>query len=117
LSHDDYVNCVPDVLDGLGGPAVLVGHSFGGSVISRVAEVCPERCHGLVYHSAFVPLDGERVADSLPAQFIDFLDEAAAASTDRSIGLPDDLVGDAFANAADERTLARIGSAVSARIV
>jgi pimeloyl-ACP methyl ester carboxylesterase len=70
----------------------------------------PERCHGLVYYSAFVPLDGERVADSLPPQFIDFLEAAAAAGSDRTIEVPDGLLGEAFANTADERTLAHIRS-------
>jgi hypothetical protein len=68
----------------------------------------PARCHGLVYYSAFVPRDGERVADSLPPQFIEFLDQAAAASADRTIELPYEALAEAFANTADERTLARI---------
>jgi pimeloyl-ACP methyl ester carboxylesterase len=108
VGHQDYVDCVIAELDGVAGSVVLVGHSFGGSVISRVAELRPERCHGLVYYSAFVPRDGERVADSLPAQFIDFLDQAARASADRSIELPDQALREAFANTADEGTLAQI---------
>jgi pimeloyl-ACP methyl ester carboxylesterase len=108
VSHDDYVSCVIAQLDAVWGPVVLVGHSFGGSVISRVAELRPGDCHGLVYCSAFVPRDGERVADSLPAEFIEFLDEAAAASPDRSIELPDQALREAFANTADEDTLTRI---------
>lgn len=110
ISHDDYVSRVIDLLDSLPRPAVLVGHSFGGSVISRAAELRPERCHGLVYYSAFVPRDGERVADSLPAPFIQFLDHAAAASADRTITLPDAVLRESFANTADETTLARICS-------
>jgi pimeloyl-ACP methyl ester carboxylesterase len=108
VRHADYVSAVLDALDAVAGPAVLVGHSFGGSVISRVAELRPGRCSGLIYYSAFVPRDGERVADSLPPQFIDFLDRAAAASPERAIALPDQLLRESFANAADERTLARI---------
>lgn len=112
VNHHDYVTRVLGALDEVGGRAVLVGHSFAGSVISRVAELRPEQCHGLVYYSAFVPRDGERVADSLPAPFIEFLDQAAASSPDRAITLPDELVRNAFANAADEQTLARIGALV-----
>ena len=108
VRHDDYVSCVADALDGLTGPAVLVGHSFAGTVISRVAELRPERCHGLVFYSAFVPHDGNRVADSLPAHFIDFLELAAAASADRTIELPDEMLREAFANTADDETVARI---------
>ena len=108
VGHGDYVASVADAMAGLCGPAVLVGHSFGGTVISRVAELHPEQCRGLVYYSAFVPRDGECVADSLPAQFIEFLDQAAAASSDRTIELPDQALREAFANTADENTLGRI---------
>jgi pimeloyl-ACP methyl ester carboxylesterase len=108
VSHQDYVGSVADVLDGIRESAVLVGHSLGGTVISRVAELRPEQCHGLVYCSAFVPRHGERVADSLPEHFIDFLDLAAGASADRTIELPDEILREAFANTADDETVARI---------
>ncbi|MBV6696549.1 alpha/beta fold hydrolase [Kitasatospora aureofaciens] len=39
--------------------AVLVGHSYGGLVVSGVADRAPERIAGLVYADAFVPRDGE----------------------------------------------------------
>jgi pimeloyl-ACP methyl ester carboxylesterase len=104
VSHDHYVDSVLEVLDSEPRPAVLVGHSFGGSVISRIAELRPERCHSLVYYSAFVPLDDERVADSLPEPMIDFLEQSAAASADDSCALPYDLFRGSFANTADEST-------------
>ncbi|GAB2997097.1 alpha/beta hydrolase [Amycolatopsis acidiphila] len=39
--------------------AVLVGHSYGGMVISGVADRAPERVDSLVYVDAFVPDDGD----------------------------------------------------------
>ncbi|HSH44580.1 MAG TPA: alpha/beta fold hydrolase [Longimicrobiales bacterium] len=42
---------------------VLVGHSYGGMVITGVAEAVPERLRTLVYVDAFVPRDGESVRD------------------------------------------------------
>lgn len=42
----DYVASVIGALDGVSALAVLVGHSFGGSVISRVAELRPEGVTG-----------------------------------------------------------------------
>jgi len=101
VTHDDYVHSVVATLDRLPGEIVLVGHSFGGSVISRVAELRPDRCRLLVYYSAFVPLDGERVADSLPEPLLAFLEESAAAAPDRSVTLPLTLFASAFANTAD----------------
>jgi pimeloyl-ACP methyl ester carboxylesterase len=104
VTHEQYVASVLRALEAEPEPAVLVGHSFGGSVISRVAELRPEHCRRLVYYSAFVPRDGERVADSLPAEMLAFIDGAAAASADRSIALPYELFRGAFANTADEET-------------
>ena len=42
---------------------VLVGHSYGGMVITALAERVPERLGHLVYFDAFVPLDGETMTD------------------------------------------------------
>ncbi len=41
---------------------VLVGHSYGGMVITGVADRVPERLAQLVYLDAFVPSDGECLA-------------------------------------------------------
>lgn len=38
---------------------VLVGHSYGGSVISGAADQLPDRVQALVYLDAFVPEDGD----------------------------------------------------------
>lgn len=40
---------------------ILVGHSYGGMVITGVADSIPERISQLVYLDAFVPRDGESV--------------------------------------------------------
>src|SRR6056297_1891966 len=40
---------------------ILVGHSYGGMVITGVAEEVPERLEQLVYFDAFLPFDGECV--------------------------------------------------------
>jgi pimeloyl-ACP methyl ester carboxylesterase len=39
--------------------AILVGHSYGGMVITGAAEHCAERIAALVYVDAVVPLSGE----------------------------------------------------------
>lgn len=55
----------------------LLGHSFGGMVISQLAQIMPERIKGLIYCSAFVPKNGECVFDLLPLDFIaDFYKQA-----------------------------------------
>lgn len=42
---------------------ILVGHSYGGMIITGVADRVPDRIRRLVYVDAFVPEDGESVAD------------------------------------------------------
>ncbi len=41
---------------------VLLGHSYGGMVVTGVADSIPERIGQLVYLDAFVPEDGQSVA-------------------------------------------------------
>lgn len=42
---------------------ILVGHSYGGMVITAVADSIPDRIKKIVYLDAFFPEDGESVAD------------------------------------------------------
>ena len=42
---------------------VLMGHSYGGMAITGVADRVPERLAHLVYVDAFVPEDGQSLAD------------------------------------------------------
>ncbi|MBK5934441.1 pimeloyl-ACP methyl ester carboxylesterase [Rhodovulum imhoffii] len=54
----DYARHVAGVLRA-GPPAVLVGHSMGGMVISAAAETAPEHLERLVYLAAFLPKSGD----------------------------------------------------------
>jgi pimeloyl-ACP methyl ester carboxylesterase len=45
---------------------ILVGHSYGGMVITGVVDAVPERIAHLVYLDTFVPRDGESLADVSP---------------------------------------------------
>jgi pimeloyl-ACP methyl ester carboxylesterase len=105
VTFADYESSVLNVLDHQAeaeGPVVLVGHSFGGAIISRIVELRPERCHGLVYYSGFVPRDGESVADNLPAAMLEAIRQLSANSGDGSVALPYELFRGAFVNMADE---------------
>ncbi|MCF3964406.1 alpha/beta fold hydrolase [Streptomyces fuscigenes] len=55
------------VIDHIQGPVVLVGHSYGGSVISEAATHEP-KVRALVYAAAFLPAPGES-AGGLTAKF------------------------------------------------
>lgn len=46
---------------------VLVGHSYGGMVVTGVVARLPDRIRRLIYLDAFVPRDGDSVLTLLPA--------------------------------------------------
>ena len=81
---------------------VLVGHSYGGMVITGVADAVPERIRRLVYWNAFVPNDGEALVDLIPSHYVDLFKELAGASGDNSIVMPYPIWRDAFINDGDE---------------
>ena len=59
LSLDDDAAVTRRVIDGLDGPVVLAGHSYGGAVITEAG--LHEKVSALVYISAFAPDKGESV--------------------------------------------------------
>ncbi len=59
LSLAGDVAATHQVLDGLDGPAVLVGHSYGGAVITQAGN--HPKVAALAYIAAFVPDEGESV--------------------------------------------------------
>ena len=46
---------------------VLVGHSYGGMVVTGVADAVPEKIGSLVYVDAFVPENGQSLFSMVPA--------------------------------------------------
>jgi pimeloyl-ACP methyl ester carboxylesterase len=62
---DDVVNAIlfEDLHD-----IILMGHSYGGMVITGVADRVPDRIRRLVYLDAFVPSDGESVMSLVGAR-------------------------------------------------
>lgn len=60
----DYLRTV---LDSVGGPMVIAGHSYGGSVMSQAADGHPQ-VKGLVYVASFILEEGESTGE-LAAKF------------------------------------------------
>lgn len=60
-------------------PAVLVGHSYGGMVITGAADKEPARVAALVYVDAYVPDDGASVWSLTSARYRDVFIAGAAA--------------------------------------
>lgn len=76
---------------------VLVGHSYGGTVIAKVAEVMPERLRRIVFFNAFVLNDGQSLLDETP-QNVSFVEAGAAESGDDTYLPPFEKVRDSFFN-------------------
>ena len=80
-------------VDALGGPVLLVGHSYGGAVITNAGR--SPRVTGLVYVAAFAPDEGETVNEIVerypPAEVSQYMrrgpnGEWASEHTDRVLG-------------------------------
>jgi pimeloyl-ACP methyl ester carboxylesterase len=86
VTHDDCVNSIVDHVNEHDlTDVVLVGHSFGGSVIARVAERVPNRIRRLVCWNAFVPGNGTSVLDNAPPAYQELFPILAAQSDDNSV--------------------------------
>jgi pimeloyl-ACP methyl ester carboxylesterase len=71
----------------------LVGWSYGGMIITGVAERMPERLAGLIYLDANVPADGENSYDTeLCSEEVRAADRAAA----DAVGQPDVILVDPY---------------------
>jgi pimeloyl-ACP methyl ester carboxylesterase len=76
---------------------VLVGHSYGGMVITGVADRVPAgTVRRLVYWNAFVPNDGECLNDMVPPTYVQLFD--AMEQPDGSVMLPFPIWREAFTN-------------------
>jgi pimeloyl-ACP methyl ester carboxylesterase len=80
---------------------VLLGHSFGGSIIAKVAEVISTRIRRLIFFDAFVLNDGESIRDNLPFPNQELIDDLAEASDDNTMMMPFDIWREIFLNDAD----------------
>ena len=58
ITMENYVKTLTDILDKQNEPVILVGHSFNGITVSRVAELRPKKIKSLVYLTAFLLPNG-----------------------------------------------------------
>jgi len=59
VTLDAYAKRVVAALEAGPEPAILVGHSMGGVVVTQAASDAPDRVAQVVYVAAFLPRDGE----------------------------------------------------------
>jgi pimeloyl-ACP methyl ester carboxylesterase len=101
----NHAQCTQSVVDYLVGrdltEVVLLGHSFGGTVIAKVAEAIPDRLKRLIFWNAFVLNDGECLNDNIPPHYRALFDSLAGASPDFTVMLPFPIWREAFINDVD----------------
>ncbi|ONI75712.1 alpha/beta hydrolase [Kribbella sp. ALI-6-A] len=86
---------VRDVIAGLGRPVVLVGHSYGGAVITEAATHAHD-VRGLVYVAAFAPDHGESAFELMGRSPGSMLAHALVASPVSTGGVELTIAHDAF---------------------
>ena len=101
----NHAQCTQSIVDYIVGNSladiVLLGHSYGGTIIAKVAEAIPERIRRLVFWNAFVLNDGESLNDNAPPYYAALFDPMAQASPDYTVMLPFPIWREAFINDAD----------------
>ena len=82
---------------------VLLGHSYGGTIISRMAEELSDRIRRLVYWNAFVLEDGESIEGVSPPHYKGLMDSIAGSGAygPGAVKLPFPVWREAFMNDAD----------------
>lgn len=92
LTLQECVDFVVDYITGKGlTDVVLVGHSWGGFLVSGVTQKLGRVIARRVYFNAHVPLSGESLNDIVPPEYVTLFDELAAASGNNSVSLPFEL--------------------------
>ena len=63
VTLDQYTDFICDLVDKTNQPVTLVGHSMSGIVISRVAEIMPEKINKLIFVSGFLLKNGQTILE------------------------------------------------------
>jgi pimeloyl-ACP methyl ester carboxylesterase len=101
----NHAQCTQSIVDYIVGKdltdIVLLGHSFGGTVIAKVTEAIGDRIRRLIFFDAFVLNDGESLRDNIPPDSQALFDRLARESDDQTMMMPFEIWREAFLNDAD----------------
>ena len=70
----------------------LVGHSYGGMIVTLVADRIPEKIRTLVYLDAFVPEDGKCEFDYLPIERVEAMRQDATSHSKGIAPIPAEVL-------------------------
>lgn len=101
----DHAACVASIVDYLVAgdlsEVILLGHSYGGTIIARVFEEAPERIKRLIFWNAFVPEAGNSLLDETPPHYRALFQQLAEASDDNTVTMPFPIWRENFIQDAD----------------
>jgi pimeloyl-ACP methyl ester carboxylesterase len=103
VSHQDCVRSVVSYMQEQRlENVILVGHSFGGSDIQKVAEEIPGLIQRTIFLDALIVEDGHCVFDELPAEYVALFNDLARESSDNTMLIPWEVWRDNFIQDAPE---------------
>ncbi|MGL4621804.1 MAG: alpha/beta fold hydrolase [Chroococcidiopsis sp.] len=101
----NHAQCTQSVVDYIVGKdltdIVLLGHSFGGTIVAKAAEAIRDRIRRLIFFDAFILNDGESLTDNIPPDSQALFDSLARESDDRTVMMSFEIWREAFLNDAD----------------
>lgn len=105
ITLDLYVNRVKAELVSLGKPVVLVAHSFGGFVVSKVAEEMPESIEKLIFVASAVPYASKNAVEVFMAdEDSEFLENLIYSEDKNSVTMSRETIKNIiFTGATDEQ--------------
>ena len=104
ITHQDCVRSVVSYIENQRlKEVVLVGHSFGGSVIQKVVEEIPSLVERTIFLDALIVEDGHCVFDELPPEYVALFNGLARTSSDNTMLIPWEVWRDNFMQDAPER--------------
>ncbi|HKV05007.1 MAG TPA: alpha/beta hydrolase [Candidatus Acidoferrales bacterium] len=105
VSHADCTKSITRfIVDHSLSDVILLGHSFAGTIISKVVEAIPERIRRLIFQNAFVLRDGHALMDESPPHYVTLFDQLSKESKGESIMIPFAIWRESFINDADLET-------------
>src|SRR5262249_19008103 len=103
ITHQVCVDAIADDIHQRGlRDVIIVGHSFGGSVIQKVAELLPDRIEQTVFVDALILESNQCVFDNLPTDYVALFNALAGASPDNTMMIPWEIWRDNFIQDAQE---------------
>jgi pimeloyl-ACP methyl ester carboxylesterase len=97
ISHQDCVGAVVNFIQTRSlDEVILVGHSFGGTVIQKVAELMRYPIARTIFLDALILQDNESVLDILPPEFAALVSALAGASPENTMMIPREAWRDHF---------------------